>query len=456
MDKLQERLATYACALNYEDLSPEAIHAAKVRVIDTLGALVGGFSGESCQIARAIAGLSSSPMAATILGTREKSSPEMAAFANAATARYMESNDVYHWPGSGGGHPSDTLTPVLAVAEPVHAGGREFINAIILAYEVYLRVGDATKTSGWDAATRAVLAVAIGAGKLLGLSREQITQCISLAVVPNNALGQTRSGNLSMWKSVAAGQAGKAGVFAALLARQGMEGPNLPFEGAAGWFRKVSGEAFSLESMGGNGTPFKILDTMIKPRASCGSTISSILAAERAHVLLNGTKDVERVTVEVYEPAKRGMGTGEENWHPETRETADHSIPYVVAAALMDGTVGPSQFTMERIHDPELMALLQKVEVVSNPEFTKAYESVPVGHFTRVEVVTRSGERHVGEVNSIKGDTRDPMTDGEIEDKFRNNTRDVFDDERVGTILARLWQLEEMEDVAEIPPAFVL
>ena len=456
MDKLQERLATYACALNYENIPPETIHAAKVRVIDTLGALIGGFAGEPCQIVRAMAALSSSPMAATILGTREKSSPEMAAFANAATARYMESNDVYHWPGSGGGHPSDTLTPVLAVAEPVHAGGREFINAIVLAYEIYLRVGDATQTRGWDAATRVVLAVAIAAGKILGLSQEQMAQCISLAVVPNNALGQTRSGRLSMWKAVAAGQAGKAGVFAALLARQGMEGPNLPFEGAAGWFRKVSGEAFALDSLGGNGTPFKILDTMIKPRASCGSTISSIMAAERAHALLQGTGDVERVIVEVYDPAKRGMGTDEVNWRPETRETADHSIPYVVAAALMDGTVGPRQFTMERIRDPELMALLQKVEVVSNPEFTKAYESVPVGHSTRVEVVTKSGERHVGEVNSIKGDTRDPMTDGEIEEKFRNNTRDILSGERVRSIFDRLWQLEEVEDVAEIPPVVVL
>ena len=456
MDKLQERLATYACALNYEDLPPAVIHAAKVRVIDTMGALVGGFSGEPCRIVRAMAALSSSPMAATVLGTRETSSPEMAAFANAATARYMESNDVYHWPGSGGGHPSDTLTPVLAVAEPTHASGREFINAIVLAYEIYLRVGDATRTPGWDAATRVVLAVAIAAGKILGLSQEQMAHCISLAVVPNNALGQTRSGRLSMWKAVAAGQAGKAGVFAALLARQGMEGPNLPFEGAAGWFRKVSGEAFALESMGGRGAPFKILDTIIKARASCGSTISSIMAAERAHASLKSTRDVERVIVEVYEPAKRGMGTDEVNWRPETRETADHSIPYVVAAALLDGTVGPRQFTMERIRDPELMALLQKVEVVSNPEFTKAYESVPVGHSTRVEVVTTSGQRHVGEVNSIKGDTRDPMSDGEIEDKFRNNTLGILSGERVRSILDRLWQLEEMEDVAEIPPALVL
>jgi 2-methylcitrate dehydratase len=189
----------------------------------------------------------------------------------------------------------------------------------------------------------------------------------------------------------------------------------------------VSGEAFALESMGGGGTPFKILDTMIKPRASCGSTISSIMAAERAHVSLKSTEDVGRVIVEVYEPAKRGMGTDEVNWRPETRETADHSIPYVVAAALM-----------------------------SNADFTKAYESVPVGHSTRVEVVTTSGERHVGEVNSIKGDTRDPMTDGEIEDKFRNNTRDILSSERARVIMDRLWHLEEMEDVAEIPPALVL
>ncbi len=458
MDKLQERLANYAGALNYTRLSPEAIHAAKVRVIDTLGSLIGGFFAEPCRISRAMAVQASGPLMATIVGTLDKSSVEMAAFANATAARYIEMNDVYHWPGSDGGHPSDVIMPILAVGETTHASGRDLLSAVILAYEVYLRLSDAVKISenGFDYTNYVCLGSALGAGKLLGLSREQISQCISMAVVPNNSLGQARRGHLSMWKAMASGQAGKAGVFAALLARQGAEGPILPFEGMAGWFPAVARKPLSLEVMGGNGTPFKIADTIIKPRPSCSNTISAALAAEQVHPSVKNAKDIERVTVDVWERAFLGSGSGEHHWHPETRETADHSIPYVVAAALMYGQLSTKYFNEDYLANPDLLALVQKVEVICNPEFTKAYMTHPAAHRIRVAVTTRSGERHAAELNSIRGDPTDPMTDGEIEDKFRGQCEEFLGRKQARAILDSLWRLDEMADVAAIPPAFVL
>ena len=455
MDAIQQRLTEYALGLNYEDLPDDIVHIAKLRLIDTLGALIGGFDGEPCRIARAAAGLVSSPFAATIVGTRDQTSAEMAAF-NGATARYVEMNDVYHWPGSGGGHPSDVVMPVLAVAEPGHSSGRDLITSLVLAYDIYLRLSDTVRVShqGFDATNYAVLGTVVAAGKLLGLSQAQLAQAISMAVVANAPLGQARTGALSMWKAVAAGQAGKAAVFAALLAREGMEGPDQPFEGAAGWNRAVAGGPFALEVLGGNGTPFKIADVIVKPRSSCASTISSILAAEQAGAPLQSPTEVERVTVEVYAAAKRGMGTGEHLWHPETRETADHSIPYVVTATLLDGTVGPAQFYPDRMRDPQLQRLLQKVEVVANDEFTAAYERLPVEHRTRVTVVTRDGQRHIGEVSGLKGDVTDPMSDAEIEEKFRRLTEAHLGGARVRSVLDRLWNLEALADVAEVPAAF--
>ena len=454
VDSIQERLTSYTCALTYEALTAEAIHAAKVRVIDTLGALMGGYSGEPCGIVRALASEMPNADGATVIGTRLKTTPDMAAFVNGTTARYVEMNDVYHSPGSKGGHPSDVIMPVLAVAEHVRASGRELITAVVLAYEIYLRFSDAVQTPGFDAANFCCVGSAAAAGKLLGLTPGQLSHAIAMAVVPNNALNQGRTGHLSMWKAVAAGQAGRAGVFAALLARAGMEGPHMPFEGKAGWCNHVAREQFALDTLGGNSTPFKIGDTLIKQRSSCATTISSILAAEKVSAGLGDIDAVDRVTVEVYERAKVGMGTGEHHWHPDSRETADHSIPYVVAAAMMDGTVTPLSFDAEHLKSPTLRALLPKIEVVANPEFTAAYERLPVEHRTRITAVTRDGTRVVGEAGGDQGDLSDHKDDTVIAAKFRALTEPMLGGERVDAVLERLWNLEIVPDVAAIPPLF--
>src|SRR4051812_16489271 len=379
-DRIQSQLSSYAASLTFEHLDDKTVHAAKVRVIDTFGALVGGFAGDPCRIARDVAAQMPNRNGATVIGTDIRTSPDFAAFANGTTARYVEMNDVYHWPGSSGGHPSDVLMPIFAAAEYAQATGRDFITAVVLGYEIYLRMSDAVKTPGFDCANFCCMGAALGAGKLFGLSAESLSECLSMAVVPNNALNQARTGHLSMWKAVAAGQSGRAGVFAALLAQAGMQGPHMPFEGKAGWSDHVARRRFTLDALGGPGTPFKIHDTLIKPRASCATTISSILAAEKAAAWVAAVDAIEKVTVEVYERAQTGMGTGEHHWNPDSRETADHSIPYVVAASLIDKRLTPASFGDDRLWSPELRALLPKIDVVANPAFTEAYERVPVEH----------------------------------------------------------------------------
>jgi len=455
-DATQQRLLDYALELGYDALTPRAAHEAKVRVIDTLAALAGGFDGEACVIARRMAARMPDASGATVFGTTMKTTPDMAAFANATAARYVELNDVYHWPGSAGGHPSDVVMPLLGVAEHARADGRELVAAVVLAYEVYLRLSDAIGRTHFDCANFACIGVAAASARLLGLSRSQIGHALSMAAVPNNILRRVRTGHLSMWKAVTAGHAGKAGVFAALLAREGMDGPPQPFEGRSGWSEHIAGKRFALDVMGGKGVSFKIEDTMIKPRSSCATTISSILAAEKvAPLLKNRIGDVQRVTVETYGRAKAGMGTGDHHWNPDSRETADHSIPYVVAAALMDGTVTPKQFDEAHLRDPGLRALLAKIEVVANDEFTRAYEKLPVEHHTRVNVVTRGGERLVGEAGGDKGDLAQPKSDAQIGEKFLGTTEAFLGPGRAKSMLERLWRLDRMESVAGIPAGFV-
>ena len=216
VDSIQQRLTSYACGLKYEDIPADVVHTAKVRVIDTLGALMAGFFGEPCFIARNVAAEMPDPNGATVIGTRMKTTPDMAAFVNATTSRYAEINDNYHWPGSFHGHASDTVTPVLAVAELTQAGGRDFITGVILAYEVYLRFSDVFNNQGFDISNFCCLSTAMAGAKLLGLTPEQLSHAISMAVVPNVSLKQVRIGHQSMFKAAATGQAGRAGVFAAM------------------------------------------------------------------------------------------------------------------------------------------------------------------------------------------------------------------------------------------------
>jgi len=457
VDAIQKRLTDYAIALDYGALSPQAIHATKTRIIDWLGALAGGFEGEPCRIARSLAAQIPYPGGATVLGTRLKTTVDLAAFGNGITGRYLEMNDAYHRPGVFGGHPSDVLGAVLAVAEHVHADGRSLITGAALAYETYLRLADAVLVPpGFDYTNYVCIGAATAAARLLGLTPTQLSHAIAIAVVPNNSLFQARTGHLSMWKAAAAGQACRSGVFAAQLAAQGMEGAHMPFEGTAGWCDYVARRRFAIGLMGGSGEPFKIEETIIKPRALCAATISSVLAAEKIAPLADAS-GVKEVTVEVYKKAKNYVGTGAHCWNPDSRETADHSIPYVVAAALIDGTVTPESLDDDHLWNPALRSLMMKVKVVENADYTTAYETMPVEHHTRITVLMEDGKTLTGKVGGSDGnDLGERKTDEQISRKFKLLAGGGMGPGRAEKILNALWHMEEMADVGEICAAFAV
>ena len=455
VDSIQQRLTEYACGLNYDTLPTEVIHAAKVRTIDTFGSLIAGFFAEPCRISRNIASKVAVPSGTTIIGTRMKTTPDLAAFVNASTSRYGEITDAYHSFGSANGHPSDVIMPVLAAAEYSQSNGREFITAVVLAYEIYVRFSDIFHNRDFDPTNFSCVGTAVATGKLMGLSSSQLSHCISMAIVPNVILRQVRTGHLSMFKAVASGQAGRAGVFAGLLAQAGMEGPHLPFEGKAGWCDHVARERFSLDSMGSSSVPFKILNTQIKMRPSAGASLAPILAAEKVAPLKN-ISEVKSVTVEVYKGAKESQGSTEYSWNPQSKETADHSIPYVVAATLMDGTITLRSFNDSHLMNLELRGLIKKMKVIENEDFTQAYRRSPMEHRARVTVVTNGGEQLVGETGGGEDDLAAPKSDTMIEEKFRGFTEDVLGAARVNSILNSLWHLDDIKNVADIPSAFVL
>jgi len=179
------------------------------------------------------------------------------------------------------------------------------------------------------------------------------------------------------------------------------------------------------------------------------------MAAEKIAPLRN-LDEVKKIIVETHQHALRETGIGEHQWNPESRETADHSAPYVVAATLMDGTVTLRSYNDAHLWNPRLRALMQKVVVVENDSFTLAYERLPVEHRTRVTVEMHSGERLVGESGGDEDDLSAEMSDAKVVDKFRGLTEDALGAKRVAFALDRLWNLEKWADVAVLPADYVI
>lgn len=451
-DPLLAKIAAFAAGFELSAASPGDIEAALLRIVDTFGAALGGFDEAASSRTRAIALASGGPPEATVFGTAAKACAEMAAFANATASREAEMNDVYMSRAGAGAHPSDVILPILALAEAREASGAAFLASVLVAYEIYVQMSDEIGIDGFDQTTLAGIAVAAGAARVAGLGQARIAQAVSMAAVANNPLNQARRDTASMWKSIASGQAGKAGVFAALLAEAGIEGPAQPFSGSCGWLRGLAGGADVLIDLGG--ASLRIGDVQIKPRASCQVTISSILAAEDAAAKTDGASAIEHVLVETYAFAQRSVGSGAHRWNPTTRESADHSIPYVVAATLCDGTVGPAQFRPERIADPRIRALMARVEVVADDSFTARHEAAVPEHHTRVTVTLSDGRRVVGLTGGASGDLADAPSAAMVEDKFLRVAKAPLGSARAREALAGVRGLTSLSRAGDLMPLF--
>ncbi len=449
MDRTTELISSYAVSLDYSDLPPATVKETKRRIIDSLGCAMGGFHSEPARIARRLASTTSSTFASRVLVSGDRTSPEMAAFANTVMVRYLDYNDTFVSPGAG--HPSDMLPAILAVADPCHASGKAVITATVLAYELYCRFAGqvSSREKGWDQGVFSVIGSACAAAKILGLSEKQTAHAVSLAIVPNLPLNQTRVGELSMWKGCATAAATRNGLFAALLAREGMEGPYEPFEGRYGLWEQVTGTV-RLEPLGGGETPFKINETSMKYFPSQIHTQVPIAIALELRNKIN-IEEIESINIETYGIALRNAAGEPEKWDPKTRETADHSLPYVIAVALQDGAITASSFTPERIGDPGLRPLMQKVSVKEDPAFTRQY---PEAQVAQVELVTKSGERVVERASYPKGHCKNPLSEAEIEAKFHSLAQTVLKPEQSRRAFEVLGKLEEVDDMAQVLELF--
>src|SRR5438270_2026475 len=413
---LANRLAEYAVQLRFEDLPGPTVHEAKRRFIDSFATAVGAMDSDVYAIARRCAErVQGNPGAGLFGGGR--SSAEWATFVNGLLIRYLDYNDTYL--SLEPAHPSDNLAAVLAVGDRTQAGGRELITAAVLAYEVQCRLCDAAslRKHGWDHVTYGAISSALAACKLLRLDAVRTKHALGMAGVCNVALRQTRAGELSMWKGCAFANAARNGVFAALLAAEGMTGPAPIFEGELGIMKLVTRQEFDLPILGGNGQPFMISQTYIKFWPAEYHSQSAIDAALQLRPEVPDVRAVEAIDIHTFDAAVDIIGKDPEKWRPRTRETADHSLPYCTAVALADGDVTLAQFEPKRFGDPALLDLVAKVKVHRDAALSARY---PAGIPNRVTVVLKDGRRLVREVEFPRGHARNPMTDAEVEKTFRS------------------------------------
>jgi 2-methylcitrate dehydratase len=446
MDRTTELLSSYACRLTYQDLPPEVVHQVKRTLIDTFGCALGGFSAEPSAIARHLASRVNSSLPSRILGTRDHSAPDMAGFANGVMVRYLDCNDSYFSPG--GGHPSDMIPAILAMADPLGCDGQTVITAIALAYEVFCRLSDQVVTGdlGWDQGMFSVISAACGAGKVMGLDRLKMSHALSLAVVPNLPLGVTRVGELSMWKGCAAACATRAGIFAAQLAQEGMTGPAEPFDGPRGLWDQAVGQPVPLPDLGGGREPFRITATSFKFFPSQIHTQAPIgLALELRNQVAAG--DIAAIRIRSYRSAVRSAATDPQKWDPQTRETADHSIPFLVATAFEDGAVSPASFTPERIHSPVIRRLMSKLTIAEDAEFTKVF---PDEMRCWMEVTNTSCRRFTAETTFPKGHRQNPLSDAELDSKLRHLAAGTLPESQCQATLAHLWSLEHATSLRQL------
>lgn len=443
MDATTELLVEYTQGTRFEDLPAPVAAAAKDRILDTLGCVAGGFDHPVSVTARRLAARYSMDTPATIFGSGDRAAPEMAAFANSVMLRVLDMSDTYRV--KSGGHPSDIMGAAFAAAEIGQADGRSLITAIATGYEIYCGCCAAIdlNSQGWDQPVYGVIASALCAGKLMGLNRDQLAQAVALAAVPNMATIQTRQGELSAWKGCAGANASRNGLFAALLAQEGITGPDKPFEGKFGLQDIVGPIDWPLQP---GESPHRIAHTNLKSYPICYHGQAAAWAAMDLRDGLD-VDDIESVDVATYNRSFEMMASSPSNWSPQTRETADHSLPYVVGTALLTGVLGEESFSEQALRDPGIGALMQRISVAEDPALSARH---PEYSPSRVTIRIKNGEEIAKQVDAAKGDDKNPMTGDEVQRKFEAQFAAFGDDAQAAAVIDAVYDLDRAPDISSL------
>jgi 2-methylcitrate dehydratase len=443
------KMAHWAAELDYKHLSQDAIYQAKRFLLDSVGCALGGYQQHDVKIAlevlEEIAGRGSS----TVIGTGKRIDPVSASLANALMIRCMDYNDIY-WKQDPS-HPSDVFPAALACCERAKSDGKELIVGLVLGHEFEMRFCEAAfpgiRERGWHHATLTAFVSPIVAGRALHLGWEQIQHAVGISASRHATLGAVTAGKLTMMKNTVDPMATQSGVLAALMAEKGYTGPERAVDGKEG-LTHCLGPEWKLNILtDGLGESWRITQCGMKAfptEALTHAPISAVLDLVKSNDLKPGQvmkiqiRSLARAADILSDPSK---------YDPRTKETADHSLPYVIAAALAERQVTPVQFTIKKIMDPTIRAQLKKVEVVADPEIEKVF---PALQRVIVNITTSDGSSYSKQLDYPKGDPRNPLSDVEIEEKFSALAEGVLSPNAQKKLKDAIWNLDKIGSVSKL------
>ena len=442
-------MSRWAAGLQFQHLSKDAVYQAKRFLLDSVGCALGGYQQHDVKIALEVLDEVAARGPATVIGTGKRVDAVSASLANALMIRCMDYNDIY-WKQDPS-HPSDIFPAALAGCERASSDGKELIVGLVLGHEFEMRLCEAAfpgiRERGWHHATLTALVSPIVAARALRLSWQQIQHAIGISASRHCTLGAVTAGKLTMMKNTVDPMATQSGMLAALLAEKGYSGPEHVIDGKEG-LTHCFGPEWKLHLLtDGLGESWRITQCGMKffpTEALTHAPISAVLDLVKENDL--HPDQVEKIQIRSLARAADIL-SDPSKYDPHTKETADHSLPYVIAAALVDRQVTPVQFTMEKITDPTIRAQLQKVEVVADPEIEKVF---PALQRVIVNITTTDGRSFSKQLDYPKGDPRNPLNDQEIEEKFSALAEGVLSPGAQKKLRDAIWNLEKIGAVSKL------
>ena len=442
-------MARWTAALDYKHLSQDAVYQAKRFLLDSVGCALGGYQQHDVKIALDVLDEVAGRGPATVIGTGKNVDALSASLANALMIRCMDYNDIY-WKQDPS-HPSDIFPAAMAGCERAKSDGKELIVGFVLGHEFEMRFCEAAfpgvRERGWHHATLTAFVSPFVAGRALHLSWEQIQHAVGISASRHCTLGAVTAGKLTMMKNTVDPMATQSGMLAALLAEKGYTGPEHVIDGKEGLVH-CFGPDWKLHMLtDGLGDSWRITRCGMKffpTEALTHAPISAVLGLVKKNdlhpdqVAKIQIRSLARAADILSDPSK---------YDPHTKETADHSLPYVIAAALVDRQVTPAQFEMSKIMDPTIRAQLKKVEVVADPEIEKVF---PALQRVVVTITKSDGQSFTQQLDYPKGDPRNPLTDQEIEEKFTALADGVLSPNAQKKLKEAIWNLEKQSSVSEL------
>ncbi len=442
MDKLTERIARFATELEIGHLQGRIPDLLSLHLIDALGCAISADRALPTTIGRNISyGQTQGKYGGRVLFRGGNMPLDMAGFINSCMIRNFDFNDRFP-----GGHPSDGLGPHFALAGAKRLEGKDLIVAALITYEVFIRLSEASRMRerGWDQGFAVGVATTAGLCRLLNLSLEKTANAIGMIASSSVPLRVSRSGALTAWKNVATPFAARNGAFAAILAAEGMPGPGSVFEGRAGLFENITGP-FDLMAFPTESGPIRFPEVQIKywPLEANGQPVVWAALEMRKKITSADIDDIEHVEIFCDSFGKHEIASEPEKWDPQTRETADHSMPYIFARTLVDGPPTIEAFSENLVKDPALRPLMNKIVATVDDEIEA---SMPENLIVRVVARLKNGKTFETESRNPPGHPLNPMTKGDISAKFNSLALPLIGPERCDAVISAWSDLRNISD----------